>query len=193
MPHQQDAKPSGIPWPNLDRPYIDQFGPIDPYVFGVAGDMWPNVQTRLLLLNLDPTDGQLLMVRAVAAVSRKRAEDPEKIEVPGYLYVTFWRLVQKHLKKQAREQQLEEDYPAQTDPTPGSVEDQLSDKILVHEILERADPWTKGIFEECILGYSFVEIARRRGGKANSLRSRWSRKIRKLVQQIQSESDQAGD
>jgi hypothetical protein len=90
-------------------------------------------------------------------------------------------------RKQAGLDQLDTDiaegYTANT-----GLEAEINQTILVDEILRRSDDWTREVYEDLILGYTFEELAPKFGLKANGLRSKWSKKITKLKEQIEKET-----
>jgi DNA-directed RNA polymerase specialized sigma24 family protein len=182
-----------MPWPILEDSYVDEFGPIDPNVYSLAAGLWPLATRAILRTIQDLQVGQKLMVKAVAIVSRKLDEQPEKLTNPqAYLFRVFSNLVSEEREKTAKHGQLDMGLLV---PSVGlaadSSESVLCRTILVHEILRRADPWTREVFELCILGHTFQEIGRKYGMRANHVRSKWSKQIAKLTDRIQAETKAA--
>lgn len=162
------------PWPKLDAGYADEFGPIEPEVYQVAGELWPQAAAHLNHTLRDHAAGLRLLLKAGALVSRVRREQPEHIQdLPAYLWRTFARLVQDELKKESRQQPL--GTTAQHATTEG-----LENQILIEELLRRASPPVRLLFELRLLGYDFEEIARLLGTRPNVLRSRFHKEIKKL-------------
>lgn len=107
MPHNKDKPLSGV-WPPLTNGYIDEFGPIDPVLHEVAGRLWPTVEVQLRRARIDPEDGQTLMLKAVALVTRARCQRTENISnIDGYLWRTFHRLLLEELERRALHSKLD--------------------------------------------------------------------------------------
>ncbi len=179
-------------WPEIQGAYVDEFGPVDIEIYNLAGDMWPSVQTRIQRTINNLEEGQRLMLKAVAIVSRRSNEQPERMtNTRAYLFVTFCRLLLEEHRRQAGHDQLDANFGGSfsTPKDPDYVD--IEQAILVREILERADDWTREIYEYLILGYAHEEIALKLGIKANQLRSTWSKKIARLRKQIQLETRSA--
>ena len=175
-------------WPELQDSYIDEFGDIDIEIYEVARVMWPRVQPRILRMINNVEEGQRLMMKATAAVSQRKAAYPERMTNPkAYLLVTFSRLLLEEHKRQVRYEELDvtTDERVMRQPDPNYVD--IDEVILIREILERADDWTREIYQYLIIGYTFEELAAARGLKANRLRSMWSKKMFKLKNQIEKE------
>ena len=97
MPHNKDKPPSGV-WPPLANGYLDEFGQIDPTLHEAAGRLWPTVEVHLRRARIFPEDGQTLMLKAVALVTRARSQRTDEISnIDGYLWRTFHRLLLEEL------------------------------------------------------------------------------------------------
>lgn len=187
MPH---SKPPRISWPRIQEPYLDEVGPVDPNVYALGGEVWPLAEPMIARTTKDPDSAQRLMMKAIAKVSRVCEEKSEPItNIKAYLLITFRRLLMEEFLKQTghaeRNAQIE---------IGGSFERSESDiakTILVHEILERADAWTREVLELMVLGHSFSEIAKIYGMESNHVRSNWHKRMNKLKKQIRRETQAA--
>ncbi|MGI9065873.1 MAG: RNA polymerase sigma factor [Pyrinomonadaceae bacterium] len=189
MPRPKTPNLPTLIWPEIQGAYIDEFGPVDIEIYNLAGDMWPSVQSRILRTINNLQEGQRLMLKAVAIVTRRRNEQPERMtNLTAYLFVIFCRLLLEEQRRQSGHDQLD----ANTIEGLGNQKDSdsvdINQAILVREILDRADAWTREIYEYLILGYSYEEIAPKLGMRANRLRSIWSKKIGRLKKQIEQET-----
>ncbi len=187
MPHNQDKHVDTV-WPPLSSAYLDVYGPIDPGVYAAAGKLWHTAQIQLQRAGIHSEEGQTLMLRAVAQVTRamgKRTEKVEKLE--GYLWVTFRRMLVQKLEEIALHSKLDAEYAARFVPSIQRSEDEIIKIILMREIYDRADDWLRQVIEFLELGHTYEEIAEFMGGRANVIRSKFSKRIRKLANQIRAE------
>src|SRR5215475_14706445 len=117
-----------LSWPSLDEGYTDEFGVICPEVYRAAGELWPQAEGFVHSKLRDRPAGMQLMLKATAAVSRKRREQPDQIrDLKAYLWTTFKRLVSDELEKENRYQPLEpEQQPTNEFHAPSS---KLNDQI----------------------------------------------------------------
>ena len=189
MPHNKD-KPLSAVWPPLANGYIDEFGPIDPSLHQAAGRLWPTIEVQLRRARIAPEDGQRLMLKAVALVTRARAQRPEEIRnVDGYLWRTFHRLLLEELERRALHSKLDAEFVARFAPAARRSEDEIIKIILIREIMDRADEWLRQVIELLQMGHSYEEIAVFLGGRANAIRSRVSKQLKTLAKQIRKEGE----
>jgi ATP/maltotriose-dependent transcriptional regulator MalT len=170
------AQQSNVSWPEIDRGYADEFGPIDVRVYGHAGKLWPLAE-RLALRTLgDTATGLRLLLKASALVSRVLQPEPQAIERPGaYLMVTFKRLLMAE-KKTVDDHRRIENFCAISVEQDDSYRD-LDRRIFATELLNRVPANERQILELLALGYSLTEIGRRVNQKPGTLRAR----LRRLV------------
>lgn len=189
MPHDKD-KPTATVWPPLANSYLDEFGPIDPALHEAAGRLWPTVEVHLRRAQIVPEDGQTLMLKAVALVTRARSQRTEEISnIDGYLWRTFHRLLLEELERRALHSKLDAEFAARFAPAAQRSEDELIKIILIREIVDRADEWLRQVLELLQMGHSYEEIATFLGGRANAIRSRVSKQLKALAQQIRKERE----
>src|SRR5688572_8635411 len=147
MPHNKDTLPSGV-WPPLANGYIDEFGPIDPTLHEAAGRLWPTVEVQLRRAQISPEDGQTLMRKAVALVTRARCQRSEEItNIDGYLWRTFHRLLLEELERRALHSKLDAEFAARFASVSQRSEDEIFRIILIREILDHADEWLRQVIE----------------------------------------------
>jgi DNA-directed RNA polymerase specialized sigma24 family protein len=189
MPHNKDKAQSSV-WPSLANGYLDEFGPIDPIVHEAAGRLWPAVEVHLLRAQIVPEDGQTLMLKAVALVTRARCQRTEEISnIDGYLWRTFHRLLLEELERRALHCKLDAEFAARFALASQRSEDEITKIILMREILERADEGLRQVIELLQMGHSYEEIAMFLGGRANAIRSRVSKQLKILARQIGKERE----
>ena len=178
-----------VAWPDLEVSYIDEFGLIDRAVYDISRNVWPAVVPYIRRTLRDVQAGQIVMMKAAALVSRKVNENPQKItSVHGYLYRTFIHLLSKEVEKEGKHAELNLAMLANTEASAEASDEAVYEKILIHQLLDRADPQTRRVFELRMLGHTFEEIAREQHMQSNHLRSEWSKEIRRLAALIESET-----
>ena len=177
-----------VTWPELESSYVDEFGLIDREVYDVSRHVWPAVVPYIRRTLRDLQAGQIVMMKAAALVSRKVNENPQQISsVHGYLYRTFIHLLTKEVETEGKHAELNLSMLLKNG-TGEESDSSIYQKILIHQLLERADPETRRIFELRTLGHSFEEIAKNDDVQSNRLRSEWSKKVRHLAASIESET-----
>jgi DNA-directed RNA polymerase specialized sigma24 family protein len=171
-----------LSWPSLDEGYTDEFGVICPEVYQAAGELWPQAVSFVNLRLRDCPAGMQLMLKAAAAVSRKRQERPDQIrDLNAYLWITFKRLIYDELEKENRYQPLEPEHQ----PGNGArASEALNDQILIEEVMAQMDSWTRTVFELRVLGYQFEDIAQMLRMRPNLLRSKFHKEIKKLSRRL---------
>lgn len=172
-----------LSWPSLDEGYIDEFGVICPEVYRAAGELWPQAESLVYSKLRDCPAGMRLMLKAAAAVSRKRREQPDQIrDLKAYLWTTFKRLISDEVEKENRYQPLEpEQQPTNNARAPSET---LNDHILIEEVMAQMDSWTRTVFELRVLGFEFEEIAQLLKSRPNLLRSKFHKEIKKLSRRL---------
>jgi DNA-directed RNA polymerase specialized sigma24 family protein len=192
MPHRDASNPTGIRWPHLSEGYRDEAGWIDAEVYNVAASLWPYAERLADQVIHDCEVGQRLMMGAVVNVSRKRLENRERLtNIRGYLFATFRHLLMEERAKRARRQEIDDRLVGETESIFKHPEGELNKVILLYELRERADDWTRDVLELVLLGHTFEEIANELKMKSNHVRSRFGKRIRKLSKQIQKETTAA--
>ena len=185
-PHAPEPE---VTWPDLDSSYVDEFGRIDRTVYEIARKAWPAVVPSVLRTLRDLQAGQTVMLKAAALVSRKLSEDPEKMtSVHGYLYRTFIHLLREEVEKEGKHAELNRVSLAKDEAAAEPSDELIYQRILIHQILERADPKTRKVFQLRMLGHTFEEIALELGFQSNHLRSLFSKEIHRLAGVIESET-----
>jgi hypothetical protein len=178
-----------VTWPHLESSYIDEFGLIDQAVYEVGRNIWPAVVPYIRRTLRDLQAGQIVMMKAAALVSRKVNENSQEItNVHGYLYRTFVHLLSKEVEKEGKHAELNLAMLAKNEASMEESDEAVYEKILIHQLLARADFQTRRIFELRMLGHTFEEIASAQKMQSNHLRSEWSKEIRRLTALIESET-----
>lgn len=171
-------------FPQLDSIYEDEFGEIDPDVYQVGRELWQRqAQGFVESILHDEDESWYLMIRAIANVSKFRREHPSEIEeISPYLFTSFKRLVFAKLKQDGnRRRILDERFQ---DSEVGE-ETKMLRTIEVEEILAKFTVVEREIFElHYVLEYTYEEIAPEYGMKANYLRNKMSRAIRRISSEL---------
>ncbi|HWQ32518.1 MAG TPA: hypothetical protein VNQ79_06525 [Blastocatellia bacterium] len=185
-----------IEWPELPEGYEDQYGQIAPEVYQAAVAIWPRAYQFALYALRDPQSAHSLLLKAAADVTRARFNPPATLppeHLASYLYTAFEHLVLKERKQRERLEPLESDSALLPESDDQNFIDEIEQKILLDQIMNRMEPEMKWIYERLILGYTYPEIAAelsRKSGKPvdpDGLRVRVFRYLEKLTQQIRSE------
>jgi DNA-directed RNA polymerase specialized sigma24 family protein len=169
-------------WPAIESAYTDEFGPIDPEVYEAAGEVW--AQAEMFALNTlgDAAAGLRLMLKAVASVSRVRAQAAVSIrELSPYIFKTYTRLVVAERQKENGHRRLAEVHSA----TPLAEEPAETERrVLLHEVMGLMDGWTRRVFEWRCLGHDFAEIACWIGTSENAARNKFNHQIKSLAERV---------
>lgn len=167
-------------WKTLSSSFKSSFPALTEDVYNAAGEIWPNALKVALREGLDESDARAALFKAIARVSQRTGEEIKSL--PDYLFTSYSRLIRRVVDEQKRYTSLEminEEFSSDQ-----NVVAVMENEILLAEIVARMDPEMCRIYEGLILGYSFEELARQQREKANVLRSRFSRGIRRLAREI---------
>jgi hypothetical protein len=181
--------PNQTPWPHLNAPYLDEFGHIDPDIYQLAGELWPAAEKFPRMTLHDAPAGLRLMLKSASLVTRARSSERTNIQnLPSYLYRTFKRLVLEELEKENRHQRLAAEAASalSTREETGAVT--LGRKILIQQLIGRMDASTRQVFELLILGHTYDEIGLFIGKDGQAVRTKYSKRIRKLIKKIEAEN-----
>ncbi len=168
-------------WPPLSNAYADEFGEVQPEVYDAAGELWPQALSFAQDNLGDISMGRQLMFKASALVTRKLIEQPDHIStLKGYLWQTYRRLV---LTEKGKSQRL---YPldVEAEGRRGISTNDPDEEILIQEVRRRMDEWTRLVFELRVIGYDYEEIAQMLGTRANRVRSKFDKQIKKLAKHL---------
>ena len=132
-----------------------------------------------------------LMQEAITNVGPWRQRKPPIKNLPGYLFTTYKHLLAAYLRRTQQEVNLSESdwerLPAGANPLQA-----LEAKILIEEVVKRLKDEERFIFNCLALDYSYREISKmyeqRFGTKMeeNVLRSKFSKAVKKLAEEISS-------
>ncbi|MBL8191946.1 MAG: sigma-70 family RNA polymerase sigma factor [Acidobacteria bacterium] len=167
-------------WPELpdsNENYTDEFGVIAPEVYRAAGELWPRANRFSLDQLGDSANGQRLLFRAVAQVSRHILNNSEPVlDLKAYLWRSFERLVFEERRRVQRQHSADDEF----DTLPNAQSDKVDDRILWNEILQQMEPQTRQLFRLRALGYKYEEISMMLGKSANVLRSQFDKTAKKI-------------
>ena len=186
------SKLTGTAWPPLEIAYTDEFGRIEPEVYKTAGVLWNTYGEQYALSKLtDVPTGLQLMLKAAASVSQKYLDPDVHIEnLSNYLFKAYRRLILAELVKRNKHRDRNAERHAEAALLPDSTAD-IDRKILIQQIINRMDVWTREIFELLILNYSYKEIGKLRGKSGRYIRARFTKKLKSLKKQLEAESASA--
>lgn len=165
---------------------MDEFGKIDPDVYKTAEQIWAPAERLAEEILHDSQKGLELMFKAVANVSRARANRSSPIiNLRSYLYQSFKHLILAELEKQNRHLKKNENWFLETAGPGQADEDEINKKILINELRLKMDDWTREVFDLLRLGYGYEELVPQYGNAANAIRSKFSKKTARLAREIQ--------
>lgn len=172
----------------IEQTYTDEFGEIDPETLAAAGQIWPQAEKLAISILHDEQAGRVLMSKACARVTRKRADDPAAIEnLPAYLFQTWRHLLLREQEKENGHRQREAEMAKSRLPAPDSDASDLNRKILFQQIYKHMDKQTRRIYHYIELGHTFPEIGKKLGRNPDVLRATFHKQIKKLKKQFASE------
>ena len=181
-------------WPPLGEDgFSDEYGRIEPEVYEVARELWPEAKAFAQATLRDAAAGWTLLMKAAANVSRARALRPNEISsLGGYLFKTYKNLILAELRKI----RLHEDLTAQSRPPanlPDATVDEIDRKILVEQLMAEMDQWTRETFALLVLGYTFEEIGRGYKMLGASVRNRFNLSVKKLLRRLRGDDGPPGE
>ncbi|MBI3652629.1 MAG: sigma-70 family RNA polymerase sigma factor [Acidobacteria bacterium] len=176
-----------LEWPPLTEVYTDEYGNIDPLVYHAAGELWPQARVLALAKLGDWAEGHRLLLKAVVNVSAKQT-NAEIHNLQDYLFAAYRHNVFAALKKAKHRQALTEQRADELQPTLRDPAAALQTAVLIEELRQRMDEWTKEVFEWMLLGYTSEEIGKQLGMSANHVRSKFDKRVKKLQKQIDQET-----
>jgi DNA-directed RNA polymerase specialized sigma24 family protein len=171
------------PWETLASTFRDSFPTVEPEVYNAAGEVWLNALAFARTRGLDESDARAALMAAVISVSKVGTEQIKSL--PGYLFRSYERRMLDTLKKLNRETPL--DAMGQDSVIDKAAANRIEEKVLLEEIVACMDPEMLAIYEGLVLGYSFEELAVKQGKKANALRSMFSKKLRRIAEELNTE------
>lgn len=182
MPRQPHPIPD---WGVLETGYTDEFGAIAPDVYAAAGRLLRQAQdyaTRVLR-DSDEARARNMLLRAAAQVTRARDERAIRVnELDAYLLQTLRRVVLTELEKDNNRRRFEAEAYVEADWRVQAKT--VERRLLLDELVNAMDAWTRSVFEWLALDYSFDEIARHLGVSVKVLRNRYNRRLTALRKQI---------
>lgn len=141
--------------------------PLEPRVFEAARTIWDRILREVSFKLKDPGRGPEIIEATAAAVSRalrRASRDPIR-DVESYLAWACVRRINRIAVRESREQggHATESLEFLAVNSAGNREDRLLDELRMKELLSNMDHGTREIFAMRVEGYSWKEIARRRG------------------------------
>jgi DNA-directed RNA polymerase specialized sigma24 family protein len=161
--------------------FTDEFGEIDREVFDAAVALLPRVESYAQRTLGDAAAGQRLLMKACASVTRRRQAGEDLANLTGYLYRTWQRLLLAELEKANGHRRLESALAAEA---PRHTTENLDRRILLQQVIQHMDDWTRRVFEYLALDYSYEQIAKEIGGNGHAIRMKYDRKLQALAQQL---------
>jgi DNA-directed RNA polymerase specialized sigma24 family protein len=175
-------------WPSFSESYTDEFGQVDREVYEAAGSSWPRAAALADSALRDAARGLELMQKAVALVTRVRRESPGHISnLPGYVFVTFRRLILAELESDNGHRLKQREYHDLI-AADGAHGVDLETKILLQQLEARMDDWARKVFHLLTLGHTYEEIGPVLGTSAHAAGKRFREQLNRLRAEIEAES-----
>jgi DNA-directed RNA polymerase specialized sigma24 family protein len=169
------------PWDSLSSAFKDHYRVFDPSVYETAGEIWLRAVDFAKKRNGDESMAYDALMTAVGTVSNV---SPDTIKsLPNYLFTAYKHCLFDELEKADK---LAGNTESLGDGT-GALIDAgaaIEKRILLEEIVALMDPETLRIYEGLILGYTYEDLAKKIGSPANSLRSRFSKRVRQIAAEL---------
>jgi len=177
------SDPSSSDWPHwnaLTPTFRASFALNDESVYNAAGDLWESALKYALSRNLDASEAREALLRAVASVSAHHTREIRALH--SYLFKAYTNRLLRLLTQQKHYASLESvNEELASDPT---VVEVMEQQVLLSEVVARMDQEMRSIYEGLILGYSFEELAPKLGKPANSLRSKFSKGVKRIAREV---------
>lgn len=159
-------------------------------VYGTASSLLPAAESFARQVGFDPALAEdTLMEAADRVIDVRRKGTSEIINLPGYLFSTYKRLILLSVRRSHTEKELSNEQLEQISD-PSQVAAEVERKILIEEVVRHMDPQSRFIFDCLLLGYSYRDISKKfsqRFGldiKDNALRSKFSKTVQRLAKQL---------
>jgi DNA-directed RNA polymerase specialized sigma24 family protein len=180
-------------WGTLEISYTDEFGTVAPDVYEAAGRVWRRARdfAQRVLRDADDARARTLLLKAASQVTRARDEKGNQVdELEAYVLQTFRRVVLAESEKDDNRRRFESEagFEAGWHAQASNVER----RILLAEVVDIMDDWTRSVFQWLTLDYSFDEIARHLGMNTKVLRNRYNRHLKALMKEVAAEHDGRG-
>ncbi|MGB8770443.1 MAG: hypothetical protein WCC92_12550 [Candidatus Korobacteraceae bacterium] len=162
-----------------------------------ASRLWRRVQAqaRKKLPNSDPDDSTTLaaevwesVLQSVSRTFQRRREARSRIaDLDAYLFRIFLHRFNRALRRERRRQETVEAVPStrELEKLPGTQDwssaRDLERWLEVQEVMEKMDSWTRDVFAARLYGFTWREIAERRGLNENQAKLRFRNAVRKLA------------
>lgn len=184
-------------WPPFSDGYADAYGWIEPEVYEAAGGVWPRAQIFARANLQDVAAGRDLLMKAAVNVSEVYVAQPGRIDdLRAYLYRAYYNLVLYELRRRRLHDKLLEDVSGTWLASSHDSVEELETKILIEQIMQCADPWTRNVFKGLVLGLTFEEMAPALKMSAGGARNKYRDNIKKLIERFgggESPSDADGN
>ena len=169
------------PWDSLSSALKDHYGVFDPRVYQAAGEIWLRAVDFAKKRNGDESMAYDALMTAVGSVSNVSLDTIKSL--PNYLFTAYKHRLFDELEKADKlagvTEPLDEGTGAFID-----VGAAIEERILLEEIVALMDTETLRIYEGLILGYTYEDLAKRIGSPANSLRSKFSKRVRQIAAEL---------
>jgi RNA polymerase sigma factor (sigma-70 family) len=124
------------------------------------------------------------LIQSSVNVASRAAQGSHVSNPANYLFTTFTRLVDRHLAHAARESPIEDEFVEELvhqEQDNSSFARLLEHRILLDQIKEQMDEWTRQVVNMRVAGYSTAEIAQDLGLSVNVVSVRYLRGVSRAV------------
>ena len=176
LPMQQIALTD---FPPIEKAYADPYGEVDPFVYDIARQIWPSARQLADEMIGDRHLGVDLMLKAVASVSAARRK-AEITNIRSYLFRAYRNTLLTECSKRNGQRKII-DTIAPEPVTQTSEDAALERRILIDQCRGQMEPWMREVFDLLAIGFTFDELVPKYGNAANAIRSKFSKKLRRLT------------
>lgn len=168
------------PWESLSTTFKESYPSVDPESWKALSEIWSQAVVFGKAHDLDESDVRANLLSAVTRIPSARRE--QIVSLPAYLFTSYKHRVFDLQAKRKREAQLDEiNHDLAMD-----VSREMETKVLLEEIVARMDDNLREIYDHLVLGYSYEEMEKSLGARANVLRSRFSKGLKRIAIDIKS-------
>lgn len=172
----------------VDDEYEDEFGKIHPHILSAAEAVWRKSGDFFSKIIQDPHQCLKILMQATALVSRKYGGETGIKNPTSYLYSTFRHLILAEVSRRKRHCELEiEAGKQQIEAETGGADERIYQKILINQLRARMDDWMRAVFDLQTVGYQYKDLVPKYGSSENVIRSRYSKNLSKLKNEIEAE------
>lgn len=165
--------------------YQDEWGEVAPEVYQAVVSLREQAESFARSTLGAEDAGRTLMAKAAAIVTRALEDRSEQIiNLQGYLFQTYKRLVQAELEKERARERILAERAGEVAQNGQSVSAELDQYILIEQLRQRMNPRTRLVFDLLALGHTFEEIGSMLGKSGRAIRNNYYEQVARLKKEL---------